>query len=76
MISPRVGVRVPGDLVAAARSASPELESLSVSELLRAGLAMLASASHGHGEAVRVARMDRTPHHPNGGRPPKGAAAV
>lgn len=76
MNSPVVGVRVPEHLEAAARSAAPELGALSISELVRAGLAMLANATQGHGEAIRIARMNRAPHNPNGGRPPKETAAV
>jgi len=51
-----------------ARSASPELAALSIGELLRAGLAMLAGATTA-AEAVATARMSRAPHNPNGGRP-------
>jgi hypothetical protein len=70
MNSPRVAVRVREDLEAAARSASPELSDLSISELLRAGLAMLAGAATA-AEAIATARMTRAPRNPNGGRPPR-----
>lgn len=74
MISPAKGVRVPEPLETAARSASPELAALSIGDLLRAGLAMLARARDNNAmvaEAIATARMTRAPHNPNGGRPPR-----
>ena len=72
--SPVVYARVPEPLEAAARAAAPELAGLSLSELLRAGLAMLAAAA-GHAshreavlEAVNTARMSRASHQHGGGR--------
>jgi hypothetical protein len=66
-ISPVSAVRVPEPLEHAARSASPELAGLSLSELLRAGLAMLAGAGS-PAEAIERARLTRAPHQRGGGR--------
>lgn len=57
MPSPMVGVRVPESLETAARARSPELASLTPSELLRVALAML--AGHGLGEAIALAHGQR-----------------
>ncbi len=78
--SPVVYARVPEPLEAAARAAAPELAGLSLSELLRAGLAMLAgAASHSHREAVleavTAARLSRASHEHGGGRRKKESAA-
>jgi hypothetical protein len=72
-ISPVSAVRVPESLEAAARSKSPELAGLSLSELLRAGLAMLAGAGSA-AEAVEAARLTRAPHQRGGGRRKKEPA--
>jgi hypothetical protein len=66
-ISPSAIVRVPEPLEAAARGAAPELAGLSLSELLRAGLAMLAGAAS-PAEAASAARLTRAPHQRAGGR--------
>jgi hypothetical protein len=62
--------RVPEALEAAARQASPELATLEMSDLLRAGLAMLAGARD-HAEAIAAARLTRAAHTQRGGRPKK-----
>lgn len=66
-ISPSAVVRVPVSLESAARKAAPELAGLSLSELLRAGLAVLAGASS-PAEAAAAARLTRAPHQRGGGR--------
>ena len=57
MPSPMVGVRIPESLETAARSRSPELASLTPSELLRAALAVL--AGHPVKDAADMARGQR-----------------
>ena len=70
-ISPVRRARVPEALESAARDAAPELATLEISDLLRAGLAMLARARDSAvvAEAIATARMSRTAHTHGGGRP-------
>lgn len=69
MISPTTAVRVPKSVEDAARKASPDLAGLSMAELIRAGLAILADPKLTPAEAAASARLTRAPHRPRG---PKG----
>lgn len=73
--SPVVYARVPEALESAARGAAPELAALTLSDLVRAGLAMLAGAAT-PAEAAAAARLSRAPHQRGGGRRRKEHAAV
>lgn len=68
MISPTTTVRVPKPVEDAARKAAPELAGLSLAELIRAGLAILADPKVTPAEAAASARLTRAPHRPRGSK--------